>query len=134
MNGMGGDLFAIYYDAKTGKLYGLNSSGWSPKALTIDYLKSHHIDRIDPIGVTRIDMPGCGRRMASAEGSIWHDALQQNVSARDLLRAERISFGRAQRALLGQQKRYAAARISETYLPGRRGTEAWRHVSKPGAG
>src|SRR5580704_17568463 len=27
MNGMGGDLVAIYWDAKTGKLYGLNSSG-----------------------------------------------------------------------------------------------------------
>ena len=28
--------FAIYYDAKTGKLYGLNSSGWTPKGLTIE--------------------------------------------------------------------------------------------------
>ncbi len=45
VNGMGGDLFALYYEAKTGKLYGLNSSGWTPKALTIDYLKSHHIDQ-----------------------------------------------------------------------------------------
>src|SRR5262249_32955354 len=34
MNGMGGDLFAIYWDAKTGKLYGLNSSGWAPQSLT----------------------------------------------------------------------------------------------------
>src|SRR5712671_5848255 len=35
MNGIGGDLFAIVYDAKTNKLYGLNASGWAPKALTI---------------------------------------------------------------------------------------------------
>src|ERR1700752_5506389 len=38
MNGMGGDLFAIVYDAKANKLYGLNASGWAPKALTIDAL------------------------------------------------------------------------------------------------
>src|SRR6185369_5926480 len=38
--GMGGDLFAIYWDAKTGKLTAINSSGWAPKALTIDYLKA----------------------------------------------------------------------------------------------
>jgi gamma-glutamyltranspeptidase / glutathione hydrolase len=58
VNGMGGDLFAIYYDAKTGKLYGLNSSGWTPKGLTIEYLKSHGVDHINPIGVETIDIPG----------------------------------------------------------------------------
>ncbi len=30
-DGVGGDLFAIVYEAKTGKLYGLKSSGWAPK-------------------------------------------------------------------------------------------------------
>ena len=34
MNGVGGDLFAVVYDAKARHLYGLNSSGWAPKNLT----------------------------------------------------------------------------------------------------
>src|SRR5690242_21347018 len=33
--GIGGDLFVLYRDAKSGKLTGLNASGWSPKGLTI---------------------------------------------------------------------------------------------------
>ncbi len=59
VNGMGGDLFAIVYEAKTGKVYGLNSSGWTPKALTIDYLKSKGVDKIDRTGVHTITVPGC---------------------------------------------------------------------------
>jgi gamma-glutamyltranspeptidase/glutathione hydrolase len=59
VNGIGGDLFAIVYEAKTGKVYGLNSSGWTPKALTIDYLKSKGIDKIDRISVHTVTVPGC---------------------------------------------------------------------------
>lgn len=60
VNGMGGDLFAIYYQAKTGKLYGLNSSGWAPKALSIEYLKAHDITgKMDRTGVHTITIPGC---------------------------------------------------------------------------
>src|SRR5438270_13539034 len=40
MNGIGGDLFAIYWDAKSGKLYGLNSSGWAPLGLTREHIKA----------------------------------------------------------------------------------------------
>jgi len=58
VNGIGGDLFMIYYEAKTGKLYGLNSSGWTPKALTIDYLKSKGVTSINPIGIETVDVPG----------------------------------------------------------------------------
>jgi gamma-glutamyltranspeptidase/glutathione hydrolase len=58
VNGIGGDLFAIYFDAKTRKLYGLNSSGWTPKSLTIDALKSKGITEVNPIGVETIDIPG----------------------------------------------------------------------------
>jgi gamma-glutamyltranspeptidase / glutathione hydrolase len=45
MNGIGGDLFAIVYDAKAKKLYGLNSSGWAPQGLTIDFLKSKGVTK-----------------------------------------------------------------------------------------
>src|SRR5260370_28791214 len=58
VNGLGGDLFAIVYEAKTGKVYGLNSSGWTPKALTIDYLKSKGIVKLDRTGVHAITVPG----------------------------------------------------------------------------
>jgi gamma-glutamyltranspeptidase/glutathione hydrolase len=58
VNGIGGDLFALVYEAKTGRLYGLNASGWTPKALTIDYLKARGVDKINPIGVETVDVPG----------------------------------------------------------------------------
>jgi gamma-glutamyltranspeptidase / glutathione hydrolase len=48
----------VYYEAKTGKVYGLNSSGWTPKALTIDSLKARGVAEINPIGVESIDVPG----------------------------------------------------------------------------
>jgi gamma-glutamyltranspeptidase/glutathione hydrolase len=58
VNGIGGDLFMVYYEAKTGKVYGLNSSGWTPKALTIETLKAKGVMEINPIGVESIDVPG----------------------------------------------------------------------------
>jgi gamma-glutamyltranspeptidase len=48
MNGIGGDLFAVVYDARTKKLYGINSSGWAPQRLTIDFLKSRGISHATP--------------------------------------------------------------------------------------
>jgi gamma-glutamyltranspeptidase/glutathione hydrolase len=59
VNGIGGDLFTIYYEAKTGKVYGLNSSGWTPKALTIEHLKNKGVTKIEPRSVHTITVPGC---------------------------------------------------------------------------
>jgi gamma-glutamyltranspeptidase/glutathione hydrolase len=58
VNGIGGDLFMVYYEAKTGKVYGLNASGWTPKALTIENLKAKGVTEINPVGVETIDVPG----------------------------------------------------------------------------
>lgn len=58
-DGMGGDLFAIYWEAKTGKLTGINASGWSPKALTIEFLKSKSHYSMPQDGIHSVTVPGC---------------------------------------------------------------------------
>jgi gamma-glutamyltranspeptidase/glutathione hydrolase len=58
-NGIGGDLFAIHYDAKTGKLAGMNASGWAPEKLTIDFLKKKGYTHMPGSGVYSITVPGC---------------------------------------------------------------------------
>jgi gamma-glutamyltranspeptidase/glutathione hydrolase len=59
VNGIGGDLFAIVYEAKTGKVYGLNSSGWTPQALTPAWLAAAGVKKIEPRSVHAITVPGC---------------------------------------------------------------------------
>lgn len=58
-SGIGGDLFAIVWDADTKKLYGLNASGRSPKSLTLDYFERNGITRIPPRGPLPVSVPGC---------------------------------------------------------------------------
>ncbi len=58
-NGIGGDLFAIVWDAKTQKLHGLNASGRSPKSLTLDYFKENGLDKIPSHGPLPVSVPGC---------------------------------------------------------------------------
>jgi len=59
-NGIGGDLFAIIYDPKTDKLYGVNGSGRSPSGQTLEQLKTKlgDADSIPPVGPLPITVPG----------------------------------------------------------------------------
>ena len=60
-NGIGGDLFAIVYDPKTDKLYGINGSGRSPSGQTLDQLKEKlgpGATSIPPVGPLPITIPG----------------------------------------------------------------------------
>jgi len=57
--GIGGDLYAIIWDASTKKLYGINGSGRSPVKLTLDYFRSKNIRNIPSYGPLPVTVPGC---------------------------------------------------------------------------
>jgi gamma-glutamyltranspeptidase / glutathione hydrolase len=58
MNGIGGDLFVVVYDAKANKLYGLNASGWAPKALTPEFLHKQGLRDMPQQGINTVTVPG----------------------------------------------------------------------------
>jgi len=58
-NGVGGDLFAIVYEARTGKLYGLNASGWAPQKLSIEFLNAKGKKTMPQTGIHSVTVPGC---------------------------------------------------------------------------
>ncbi len=59
VNGIGGDIFAIVWDAKTKKLHGLNGSGRSPYSLTLKELQSRGLKFLPPRGPLPVSVPGC---------------------------------------------------------------------------
>ncbi|MBP7505286.1 MAG: gamma-glutamyltransferase [Prolixibacteraceae bacterium] len=58
-NGIGGDLFAIVWDQKSGKLHGLNASGRSPHTLSLEWFRKNNITRIPALGPLPVSVPGC---------------------------------------------------------------------------
>lgn len=77
MNGIGGDLFLLYWDAKSGKLYGLNGSGWAPQGLTINFLKRRGTSEMPQEGIYSVTVPGVVDAWAKAHARFgklpWSD-------------------------------------------------------------
>ncbi|MGB5482804.1 MAG: gamma-glutamyltransferase [Eudoraea sp.] len=57
--GIGGDIFAIVWDAKEEKLYGFNGSGRAPQSLTIEYFMEREIKYVPLYGPLPVSVPGC---------------------------------------------------------------------------
>ncbi|PIE22726.1 MAG: gamma-glutamyltransferase [Planctomycetota bacterium] len=58
-SGIGGDLFAMLWDAKERKLHGLNGSGRSPQALSLRDLQSMGLEKIPALGALSVSVPAC---------------------------------------------------------------------------
>lgn len=58
MCGIGGDLFAIVYDAKHDRLHGLNASGWSPSGLTLTLARDSGAKDMIETGIHTVTVPG----------------------------------------------------------------------------
>ncbi|WP_256370075.1 gamma-glutamyltransferase [Granulicella sp. L60] len=57
-NGLGGDMFAIVYEAASGRYIGLNASGWSPQSLTIEKIRSLRVKEMPRKGIHSVSVPG----------------------------------------------------------------------------
>lgn len=70
--GIGGDCFALYYEAKTGQVTALNGSGRAPAALNIDHVRAQ--------GITGDELPVRSVHAATVPGAAmgWHDLLARH--------------------------------------------------------
>lgn len=117
--GIGGDVFAIVWDAKTEKLYGFNGSGRSPKSLDIDYFMDKGMKEIPLFGPLAVSTPG------TVDGwFMMHDKFGK-LPMMDIL-APAIQYGRegfpvseviAYEMATNYQNKVDLPGFAETYLP-----------------
>lgn len=84
MDGLGGDLFAMYWQASTGKLTGINASGPAPKTLTPEFLRSLGIHEMPTQGIHSVTVPGAvdgWARLHQRYGRLpWKDLFQPAIA------------------------------------------------------
>src|SRR6266478_2633225 len=81
MNGIGGDLFAIVYDVKANKLYGLNASGWAPAELTIEFLQKQGLREMPQAGINSVTVPGMVEGWQKLADKFGRKKLAEDLSA-----------------------------------------------------
>ncbi|PYV90855.1 MAG: gamma-glutamyltransferase, partial [Acidobacteria bacterium] len=133
MNGIGGDLFAIYWDAKTKKLYGLNSSGWAPQNLTIAHLTSKGVKEMPPYGIDSVTVPGTvagWNALHQRFGKLdWKELFNPAITyARDGYAVPEFIHGYWQDSVDDLQKNPESARV---FLPGGKAPELGQIFSNP---
>ena len=70
--GIGGDMFALYYSADTGRVTALNGSGRAPASLTLEWLKQKGYSTLEPFHAYTVTVPG------ACAG--WFDLIEKHGS------------------------------------------------------
>ena len=102
VNGIGGDLFAIYYEAKTGKAIWVECQRWTPKALTLEYLKVTRRSKAHTDRSSHDHGPGLRGGLGRLTRALWNNALRQAAQSGDLLCTKWISAGREKRLVIAK--------------------------------
>ena len=133
--GLGGDLFAIVWDAKTKKLYGLNASGRSPRGLTLEEFQHRNLKYIPSRGPLCVSVPGCVDGWAELHKRFGKLPLDKVLAP--AIRHAREGFAVTQVIARGWQAGASALHeqpgFSETYHAGRPCAASRRDVSQSGA-
>src|ERR1700730_763555 len=83
MNGIGGDLFALVWESKTGKLTGINASGGAPQGLSIAYLNEHGGSGAPSSGIHTVTVPGCVKGWEALHKRFgrlpWHELFRPAI-------------------------------------------------------
>src|SRR5580693_8483457 len=136
MNGIGGDLFAIVYDAKANKLYGLNAGGWAPKGLTIEYLQKQGIRSMPQQGVNSITVPGAVDGWQKLADKFGRKKLAEDLAAAIRTAKDGFPVPEWTAAYWASEVDYLRTdeTATKTYLPGDRAPKVGEVFSNPELG
>jgi len=121
-NGIGGDLFAIVYDARTGALHGLNASGWTPAALTPIVLKQRGFTEMPQSGIHTVTVPGAVAGWEALRTRLGSLPMSQLLASAIFYADEGFPVSDVIAAAWASlaDKLAAEPNASQTYLPGGR--------------
>jgi len=120
MNGLGGDMFLLYYEAATGKVHALNASGRSGSRADLDSLRKKGLEQMPETGPMSVSVPGAVRGWAAALERFgtrsWSEALEPaaKLCREGLPVSDRLALDLQEE----QEKLEADAEAARIYLPG----------------
>ncbi len=117
--GIGGDLFAIVWNAEDRELTGLNASGRAPAAMTIEYFRENGIEAIPPLGPLPVSVPGAVDGWYELHGRYGRLSMAEILAPAIRYAREGFPVSEVIAYYMGRNKRHVAdyPGFAETYMP-----------------